>query len=293
MPSSIPGLDPAAASHVSTGWRLNGGALDLSAYRRDADREEGLPEVEAESARRIVAEAMDLFTLEERAKSDAWLAPRLHSVLRLSRREAARRPFWLYVSLVVCPDYVRWRWAPIKSGEPVPGEPAAADRFHGDPTKHALARLWWGAELFRDGPNYTPVVKAYGNQDLMNNLFRMDIAHHRPTVQAAVTVLFPEGGKPLGGDAANALAKAANAAASTLLVDAIAPDEPLDASSREAWMKDAVDALRIVDRMPEGPDDPRVPTHSIDKMTELMDELLRAAKRRDRSAGPSDATDAA
>jgi hypothetical protein len=43
-------------------------------------------------------------------KSDAWLAPRVHATLRLTRREAGDKRVWAYLNVAVFPDYVRWRW---------------------------------------------------------------------------------------------------------------------------------------------------------------------------------------
>src|SRR5665213_3745017 len=43
-------------------------------------------------------------------KSDAWLSPRVHATLRLTRREAADKRIWNYLSLVAFPTYVRWRF---------------------------------------------------------------------------------------------------------------------------------------------------------------------------------------
>src|SRR5207244_262844 len=117
------------------------------------------------------------FASKDAAKSDEWLGPRLHHVLRLKRTEAAERGIWLYLAIVERPDYVVWRWG----SEDETKEPVNVDRFAGPDYKHAFARLWWMVELFRDGPDYEPATLALRSQDIPNNLFRMDIAHHRPT----------------------------------------------------------------------------------------------------------------
>ncbi|MGY1792793.1 DUF6339 family protein [Geodermatophilus sp. SYSU D00525] len=271
--TSIRELSSPATALASAAWRAGGESVDFTPYQTSRPREDGMPDIDLAAVRQVVHHAMDEFT-GRREQSDAWLAPRLHATLRLSRREAARPGLWRHLGLAVVPEYVRWRWGPTDEDK---GDPAAPDRFHGPTYKHALGRLWWGAELFRNGSDYSPVEKAFGNQDLMNNFFRMDIAHHRPTTQAAVRVLFPEDGTKRGGREANALAKAVNAAATTLLVDALAADPGLDVDVRRSWMQESVDALLVIDRRPIGPDDPRVPEDSVRVMTELLEQLFKEA----------------
>jgi hypothetical protein len=247
-------------------------------YTSDFARELYLGPVDA-----VVDEAMRRFSRSERARSDSWLGPRLHYALRLTRQEAARRGVWLFLAIAARPDYVVWRWAGYEAGEE---EPAGIDRFAGPDYKHAFARLWWMAEVFRDGDNYSPAAKALLNQDIVNNLFRMDIAHHRPTVLAAVGVLFPQEGEALGGREANALAKAANAAATTLQIDALADDPGLDESATTAWLEAArdVDPLAYFDELPSGPRDPVADPEQVDQMSVLLKELLSEAPIRGRVA---------
>ena len=131
---------------------------------------------------------MRRFTDAQRATSDRWLGPRLHSALRLSRREAARRGVWRFLGVCVVPDYVRWRFSGDRDD---PESPAKLERFVGADYKQALSRLWWMSEMFRNGPDYEPATRALGNQDVINNLFRMNVAHHRPIALGAVRVLSP------------------------------------------------------------------------------------------------------
>lgn len=228
--------------------------------------------VDTDAARTFLDHAMAEYSQPNRTDSDVWLGPRLHYSLRMTRREAADRGLWRWLGVVFAPDYVRWRWASID--RPHSDETGAAnlERFVGAETKHALARLWWMAELFRDGPDYAPASAALSNQDIINNLFRMNIAHHRPTVQAAVRVLKGKSGRD-----ANALAKAVNAAASTLKVDVIGIDVPLDPAASDAWLNGDIDPVQFLERMPEGPNDPKTPSGAIDSMVELLQELYAEA----------------
>jgi hypothetical protein len=283
--TNIRELSSPATALASTAWRAGDESVDFTSYETAWPREDGMPDIDLDAVQQVVHHAMDGFS-GQRELSDAWLAPRLHATLRLSRREAARPGLWRHLGLVALPEYVRWRWGPVDEDR---GDPAAPDRFQGPSYKHALGRLWWGAELFRNGPEYAPVEKAFLNQDLMNNFFRMDIAHHRPTAQAAVRVLFPENGTKRGGREANALAKAVNAAATTLLVDALAADPGLDVDVRRSWMQEAVDALLVIERQPVGPNDPQVPARSVQVMTDLLEQLFTEARVRGKHrADPED-----
>jgi Family of unknown function (DUF6339) len=282
-------LSSTATSLATAAWREGRELVDFGDHVETVARADNLPEIAFDEIRSLIGRAMDKFD-GDRTRSDSWLGPRLHAALRLTRREAAHRGLWRHLAMVQLPHYVRWRFGAISDGTES-DKIAPAERFHGDSAKHGLARLWWGAEQFRNGADYAPVEKAFLNQDLMNNLLKMDISHHRPTCQAAVRVLFPDKGEPLTGDHANSLSKAANAAATTLLIDALAPDGPLDPAERESWICETVDALKLAeDELPSGPPDPKVPEKSVLTMAELFATLVAEAplrpSRRRRTVSP-------
>lgn len=181
----------------------------------------------------LLEEAMVRFA-DKKSVSDSWLGPRLHAALRLTRAEAALPGVWIWLGLGPAASYIRWRWSPKLD----------LSRFVGAYYRHGLARLWWMAELFRNGPDYAPAVAALRNADIAQSFLRMDIAHHRPTCQAFMRV--PSRRRPgdaLTGREANALAKAANCAATTFVYDAMAPDAPLDADARLEWVEHEVDVM--------------------------------------------------
>jgi hypothetical protein len=270
------------ARNLDVAFRLGHASAELDDFVTDIDFGR---ELEIEPTLGVLEKAMERFDAH-RAQSDAWVGPRMHSALRLTRREAARRGVWRFLAAEACPSYVRWRWGPEEEHEEDElQQPAPLERFVGPDYKHAFGRLWWMAEVFRDGADYGPAARALSLQDITNNLFRMDIAHHRPTAQAAVNVLVPSGGESLTGREANALAKAINATATTIAIDLIAPDEPLDDAARQAWIADARDidlALLIRDDLPRGPLDPQTPEASVQTMEALLQELLSEAPVRGR-----------
>ncbi|BEL01958.1 hypothetical protein Q0Z83_001490 [Actinoplanes sichuanensis] len=132
----------------------------------------------------------DLDQRGDRAASDSWLAPRLHYALRLTRAEAGDRDLWSWLAIRYS-DYVVWRWAGA-------GEKPTEDRWHGQINKQALMRLWWGAELFRNGPDYSPVERAFSRQDVPHNLLHRTLVRCRSLAVALIDDLVPAGQEIVG-----------------------------------------------------------------------------------------------
>jgi hypothetical protein len=265
-----------AAVRLTPAFCLGTENLDVASYR-DAVIPGGRTHL-LEPVRHVLDECMRRYNQVDAAASDAWLGPRLHATLRLSRREAGSRGVWRFLGLWAA-DYVRWRFGP-PPGEDDLAKAAQPERFVGPNTKQAMARLWWMAELFRNGKDYGPAALALTNQDIVNNLFRMRLSHHRPTALAALRVLpRSEDGTSLPhGRQANALAKATNAAASTLVLDVVATDPHFDLEGRGRWELDRdYDPRTCFDTLPEGPDDGDVPDEVLTDMEHLLTELFAEA----------------
>lgn len=267
--SALRALDHNATRLITPSFRLGVEDPSFSAFETSLDLDHP---VDLEAVRTLIDEAMRRYSRAQSTDADVWLAPRLHYALRLSRREAGHRGMWRWLGAVFAADYVRWRWGSPDENSTDVDAAATEERFVGPDYKHALARLWWMAELFRDGSDYAPAALALANQDIPNNLFRMDIAHHRPTVQASVRVLEGRTGR-----AANALAKATNSAATTLIIDTISPDTELDPASLAAWLHGDVDPGLYFDDMPPGPEDPKADATAVSKMADLLGELFAEA----------------
>ncbi|MEU6067243.1 DUF6339 family protein [Streptomyces sp. NPDC047082] len=245
-------------------------------FEDDADRWRATP------VRELFDIAMRRYIEEHPGASDAWLAPRLHAALRLTRREAANPEIWNYLALRVVPDYVLWRW--LSSASNGPAESATGvnpRRFTGPFHVQAIARLWWSAEIYRDGRNYAPSVAACSNQEMFNSALRQDVFLHRPTAQAVIRML--RDGTVDSTRAANALIKAVNTAGSTIQYEVIAPDEPLDTKARRLWIED----LRVAppvprETLPDGPDDGEVDFSSVARLLPIFEDLFRSAPIRGR-----------
>ncbi|WP_433802562.1 DUF6339 family protein [Actinomycetospora sp. CA-084318] len=157
-------------------------------------------ELMVEFVRRRVDGAWD----DDRSASDRWLAPRLHYALRLTRREAADRLSWAWIANRQL-EVVQWRWADA-NGE------VATDRLVGPIHKQAFARLWWGAELFRNGADYSTVERAFVLQDLPNSYLHRPLVRCRSLALGLLDVLVPEATEGTAGTAAdvNELARVLN-----------------------------------------------------------------------------------
>jgi hypothetical protein len=239
---------------------------------------EPLPEDDArwsvEPIRSLVDDAMFAFDGKQ-TEADAWLAPRLHATLRLTRKEAADRRLWNHLALAVAPDYVVWRHL----AEPSRG--VAAARFRGPADRQCFSRLWWAAELFRNGPDYQPVEVACGNQDLIHTVLRQDLIDHRPTAQALVRLL--KNGKVTTGREINGLSVAINAAGATLIYDELAPDDLRDPDRLRDWVEEAQTAPPVSRHvLPDGPDEDPVPEESVAALTDYFTELFETAPVRGR-----------
>ncbi|MFG1621650.1 DUF6339 family protein [Kribbella sp. NPDC049227] len=230
----------------------------------------------AEPVRDLFVEAMRRFD-GRRVRADEWLAPRLHATLRMSRAEAADSRRWNYLAMVVCPDYVIWRHGGA--------ELAASSRFCGPHYTQAFARLWWAAELFRNASDYGTAEIACRVPDVLNTTMRLDVIDHRPTALAMLAVLEQLALQDVSrlGDRINALSSAVNAAGSTLVYDALAPEDFVDTAALQDWISDAADMPPVPwDRLPDGPDDGSVGKDAIAALVPLFEQLLAEAPVRDR-----------
>lgn len=229
--------------------------------------------------RALVEDAMYQFREDRPTAADGWLAPRLHATLRLTRREAADRRIWNYLALGVAPDYVVWRHLAARSKDGPPK--VAVRRFRGPADTQAFARLWWAAELFRDGPDYRPVVTMCANQDMLNTALRVDVMDHRPTALATVRMM--ERGTVRTGREVNALVAAINASAATLMYDVVAPDAERDGRPLREWIEAAESAPAVPRRdLPVGPYEEKAPERSVDVLVDHFAELFAGAPVRGR-----------
>lgn len=144
------------------------------------------------------------------AAFDALAAPRLHRALPLSRREAADPGVWRFLAVVHCPELVRHRWefrawAPMRARFWRPGT---------RPDSNAIGRLWWIAELCRDGDDYALAERLLARQPVANAAFVRAFCGYRPALAAFADVV-----ADAPADEVEAVARRFNALLSTVVVE--------------------------------------------------------------------------
>ena len=236
-------------------------AVDVGRHIREYHRE-----IDIDPLARVIEEARRKFAAGPAERSDGWLAPRVHATLRLTRNEAADPRLWDFLAIVQFPTYVRWRW----------GTPTARARFAGGETRQALARLWWGAELTRNGSDYGGVEGAFEAQDVPNTWFILDAFHHRPAALGPLRVIrgledgpIPDGTRVKRTKKINLLATAVNTMLTTIVLDAALPWRGDDGDAMREWIDGEVDETVMLRELPTGPDDETVGQDEIQAMVDL------------------------
>jgi len=223
-------------------------------------------EVDLRPLRQVLDHAMSTISVPQRA--DGWLAPRIHSALRLTRFEASDRRLWAYLAVMLQEgrEYAMWRFELSKLNED-----KLRSRLFGVEYMQAIARLWWGAEFTRNGWDYSLCTPAFALQDIPNTWFGLNAFHHRPTAIGAVEFMATANkGGMLGSKQANALAKAMNHALTLVPLDALAPDRGTDSLAIREWIAEAAPSNLIDDDLPLGPDEESVSFESITAVKSLL-----------------------
>jgi hypothetical protein len=213
------------------------------------------------------------------SETEGWLAPRVHATLRLTRREASDRRLWAYLNVAAFPDHVRWRWLdPDDQDSVVP-----IDRFLGEDSKNHLGRLWWGAELTRNGDSYTRTVKAFRNSRFSASWQGLDMMHHRPAALAVIDFLEQfNDGKGATDSQGTRMARAVNAALRTLALDAVASNPEPDAEAFREWINEPVDETKMMDDLPKAPEEKEtISDEAIAEVRSHLDALAQAIGLRD------------
>jgi hypothetical protein len=187
-----------------------------------------------------------------RSQTDAWLAPRLHGALRLTRREASDPGIWAFLAGVhpATSAYVRWRWA-TEEGELTP------IRLVGRVNQQAISRLWWGAELFRDGADYRPVERAFAQSELINLCLHRPFVRNRAFALAVLEVLAPAGQDPASSEDVSRLAKNVTLVMPTLSAESATRGARDDATAYRSWLEHPPPTS--FGALPTGPQDACIP----------------------------------
>lgn len=214
----------------------------------------------------------------DRTKSDRTLAPLVHAALRISPRTASHRGFWTSLAhRPIVAEYLFTRWT--TKDESVPAE----NHLNGDYSHQGLARLWWMAELLRDGPDYSFVQNGFEDQNVPNQAFRSLYFYSRPFARAFVEAVNAyhnnDKAKEVKGKRVDQSAKAVNAALGTVLLESICVDGTGGNTDWKAWIgttptADEVKAW-LAGKSPVGPQGGVVSQADLRRARRWMDEFYR------------------
>lgn len=123
-------------------------------------------------------------TSRHESQVDGLAAPMIHRALPLSRREAGHPGVWRYLALVACPEFVRHRWNALSWATTRSRYWALGTR----PDSNAFARLWWIAELTREGDSYALTEEVFA-RPMTTPIFVRQFSSYRPAVAAFAHVM--------------------------------------------------------------------------------------------------------
>jgi hypothetical protein len=160
---------------------------------------------------------------------DGWLAPRVHALLRIPRRVASDRGVWFWLAATTFRPYVEQRFGPeIRQESKDPWW-----RYSGDFHRNAISRLWWGAEMLRDGPDYSLVAQAFSSVRTFMFISELKYSWHREGARAFSRVVSGDGTEQtLGDDLCQELSKRFNTYLSLDLLEGHEPS-PVDLQPTE------------------------------------------------------------
>lgn len=246
-------LNSRAVPFLSSDGLIAGSFPDMTSYLESFGRSIDLSILDA-----VIDEGMR-FDQQPR-DTDGWFAPRVHAALRLSRSEAGQLGIWRYLAYRYS-SYILWRW--LGTNGKIPQE-----RITGRDNRQAFSRLWWAAELGRNGSDYTPVLNVFHNQDAALQFLDNDAFHNRPLALAYAEYV---SSRQLSSAQAKRLGKRINFTLTTSPIDVIAPDTGADGAAIRDWLQSSPDyTLMKGNRLPDGPDDVKVPRSTIDRVMEFV-----------------------
>lgn len=143
---------------------------------------------------------------------DSVAAPAIHRALPISRREASHAGVWRFLAVVYRPDFVRHRWENRSWTTTQTRYWSPGTR----PDSNAFSRLWWIAELTRDGDSYDLTTRVFARQALATQLFVRGFSQVRVAIEALVLELHDEPPATI-----ERIAKELSGALSTLVLEAL------------------------------------------------------------------------
>jgi hypothetical protein len=197
---------------------------------------------------------------------DQWLAPRVHNVVRVPRRIASDRRFWAWIAMDSGLGYIRHRWRNERLGAYNPY------RFTGPHLRNGISRLWWAAELSRNGRDYGPVTHVLRGVRVAQFALELKYSWYRPAVIAFAEVCRD---RLLNDALMQSLSVRVNAYLGTRPVELVGLDEGTTSAYDAAWWAAAPPSdEELYGRVPEGPDDCIASREAIDRLKQWFNEIV-------------------
>lgn len=117
---------------------------------------------------------------------DAVAAPNIREYIDVSRRIAANEGLWHWLCVSEFPEFVYYRWERYSDIE---GKFLEGGK---NIYSNALHRLWWGAELTREGEDYGRTKRLFSQGELANDVLDRWFARYQPAAKEVVDTLSGE-----------------------------------------------------------------------------------------------------
>ena len=165
-----------------------------------------------------------------RDRMDSWLAPRLHCAIRLPRRSATDQRLWAWLAMLNH-KYIEVRFSRRD------GRPFKNWRYNGELLRNGLSRLWWGAEMTRNGPDYRAVGLCFSGVRTAEFALELRYSWNRPAAIAFCRVVTgADGGHRLADKAKKKLSTTLRVLLALRALEASATEELDDAEEfDEEW----------------------------------------------------------
>lgn len=204
------------------------------------------------------------------AELDAWLAPRFHYLFRISRRIASDRGVWTWLAMTVCRQYVIDRFG----GD----EPVTAMRYSGELLRNAISRLWWGAEMVRNGPSYEYVPIVFRRVRTAEFALELKYSWYCPAAIAFTRIAEGlGGGKRLSDPEMKDLSKNINAYLSLTVLESIGLNDQENGVFDEDWRQHQpalAEATSVEPEKLQGPRDGLVSEKAVTELEEWFQEIV-------------------
>lgn len=213
---------------------------------------------------------------------DAWLAPRMHWALRIPRRIAADGGIWTWLALE-CRDYLRKRFDPYQDDEIDTSLLMNRYRVRTEILRNGIARLWWGGEMLRNGPDYSDVEPGFLYVRTAEFALELYYSLYRPAAIAFVRVAEGRnGGDRLGDKLMNKLSKRLRVYLSLRGLEFAHSHEAEDTYEFDEEWASHVPRFEVAESKSaselEGPSHGRVDEESIKELCEQMREIVAELK---------------